>query len=265
MNKIIHALILCGGENKGTLLSETQVLCKALLPMAGKPMASHVFDALVKSNISPVIAVSGPPEIRSAINSAESKTLFFLESKNSMFENAMEGVKAVGTCDFVFIITADIPLVTAEMIQSFAVQCENTEQESDVYWPIVEKQYVIKKFPDAKRTYMKLKEGTFTGGNFALVKPAFFSANEDLFAQAIAFRKSPLRLMKLLGFLFVLKFFLGLLSISSIEKRISEILPGWKVKGMPVPHPEIGMDVDKIEDYKTISQVLEKSRITNCS
>lgn len=262
MNKTIHALLLCGGENKGSLLTETGAKYKALLPISGKPMAAYALDALLKSGIASAVAVSGPPEIQSMLGDfPENQTILFLESKNSMFENAMEGVKAIGECDFMLIITADVPLVTAEMMRSFITSCENFHGEYDVYWPIIEKQHVTEKFPDAKRTYMKLIEGTFTGGNFALAKPAFFSANEALFTQAIALRKSPLGLLKLLGIFFVIKFLLGRLSIPAVEKRISQILPGWRAKGVPVPYPEIGMDVDKIEDYRTISRFLEKGKL----
>lgn len=261
MNKTVKTLLLCGGENKGTLFSETSVKYKALLPLAGKSMAAYALDAILKSNISETIAVSGSPDIKNALETAAggTKTILFLEAKNSMFENTIDGIKALGDCDFVFVMTGDAPLVTGEMIQWFLKECGVISQEADVYWPIIEKRHVLDKFPDAKRTTMKLKEGIFTGGNFALAKPAFFSANEPLFTQAIALRKSPLGLLKLLGLFFVIKFFLGLLSISDIEKRIGEILPGWKAKGVPAPYPEIGMDVDKIEDYRSVSKYVERN------
>lgn len=259
-NSAISSLILCGGESKGALFAETNIRIKALLPLRGKPMMQWVLDALCKSRAGGRILVMGPADVKSALDSApaEGKTVLFLEGKSSMFHNALAGAQALNDADYIFITTCDIPLVTVEMLNEFIAQCEKFPEDADVYWPMIEKNYVTAKFPDAKRTYMKLKEGTFTGGNFALARPAFFSANETLFTQAVAYRKSPLRLLKLLGFAFVLKFLLGWLCIADVETRLSQLLPGCKVKGVPVPHPEIGMDVDKIEDYKTIKNFMEK-------
>lgn len=256
----VSSLVLCGGENKEALFAETQIRYKAILPVAGKPMMQWIIEALCKSRAGERILVMGPPETKPVLDAADSggKTFMFLESGDSMFKNALEGARALHDSDFIFITTCDIPLATGDMINAFLAECEGSPESTDVFWPIIEKNHVTLKFHDAKRTYMKLKEGTFTGGNFALARPDFFSANDALFTQAVAYRKSPLRLLKLLGFLFVARFLLGMLSISDVETRLSQILPGWKAKGVPMPYPEIGMDVDKIEDYKTIKNFMEK-------
>ena len=61
------------------------------------------------------------------------------------------------------------------------------------------------------------------------------------------------------GFGFVLKFLLHRLTLSDIELRASELL-GFSGKAVVSHYPEIGMDVDKEEDWQLLEKYFKNSK-----
>ncbi|MFH1539902.1 MAG: 4-diphosphocytidyl-2C-methyl-D-erythritol kinase, partial [bacterium] len=147
----------------------------------------------------------------------------------------------------------DIPLATAKMVEDFINACRETE--ADVYYSMVERSLNEKKYPGMKRTYIKLREGTYTGGNVVLLNPEVLRKQWGTIEQAMALRKSPLKLLGMMGFVFILKFLFKKLSRDEIEKKAGSIL-GFRVKAVEVADPEIGIDVDKESDYLLVKEKL---------
>ncbi|HBG17165.1 MAG TPA: hypothetical protein DDW93_10325 [Firmicutes bacterium] len=79
---------------------------------------------------------------------------------------------------------------------------------------------------------------------------------KDRLQQAIALRKHPLKLCRLLGIKFLFKLMTGSLRVTEIESRVEEIV---KVKGAGVISlfPEIGVDVDKPSDLELVRAILK--------
>ena len=73
--------------------------------------------------------------------------------------------------------------------------------------------------------------------------------------RVLTLRKKPWKLAQLLGFSFMLKFFMQRLSLAELEKRVSQLLG---VKGVAIisPYPEIGTDVDKPSDFELAERVI---------
>ena len=108
---------------------------------------------------------------------------------------------------------------------------------------------LTREIPSVKRTYFHLAEGVFTGGNMVIIRPQILEGNTGLLEKAIAWRKKPWKLSRLLGMKFILKFVIGHLSITEIENKVA-MLTGCKGHFMITNHPEIGFDVDKPSDLK---------------
>jgi hypothetical protein len=51
---------------------------------------------------------------------------------------------------------------------------------------------------------------------------------------------------------------LGRLSIPEAEKRVEEILKGYKMVAIICKNPEVGFDVDKVLDLKIVRKYLEE-------
>lgn len=250
----IGIVILAGGSIPEDMAGLTQVVNKALIKLNNKEVITFIVDALKNSqyiNLSNSVLV-GDENIFSFL-----KPLKVIPSKDNILENVLEGINYLNTLSRILIITADVPLVTGAMIDEFIRECQKST--AHFYYPIIPESEILKKFPDAKRTYAKIKEGKFTGGNFVLVDPIIFKSNADLFKEVINNRKSPFKLVKQLGILFLIKLIMGRLSIPDVENRIKKILNGLIFKAILFNYAEVGMDIDKKEDLVSIENYLGKN------
>jgi hypothetical protein len=107
-----------------------------------------------------------------------------------------------------------------------------------------------------RRTYARLKEGSFTGGNLMRLDPELFFQAEPLVKRLIALRKRPLALARLVGLDVLFKLLVGRLSVAELEARAERLL-GVPVKAVVAAYPEIGVDADKPEDLPFFERELE--------
>jgi GTP:adenosylcobinamide-phosphate guanylyltransferase len=241
----VDVLILAGGLNKGSLREYSAVKHEAMIKIGDIPMVEYVIKAANKAELTDKVAVIGPrKQIKEQV---DQKIDLIVDAGESMIENVHKGIKKLKTQNHVLVITCDIPLIREEVIDEFINSCE--DKEADIYYPIISKQKNTAKFPDVKRTYVRLAEGTFTGGNMAVIKPEILSNALDWFEKVIIWRKKPWKLSQLLGIKFIFKFILGNLSLQEIEDRITEVI-GYKGLGLIIDHPEVGFDIDKPSDLE---------------
>ena len=88
-----------------------------------------------------------------------------------------------------------------------------------------------------------------------LVSPTVLANSQSLMERVVSLRKKPWKLARLLGLTFVFKFFMQQLSLSELERRVSQLLG---VRGVAIisPYPEIGTDVDKPSDLELAERVI---------
>lgn len=241
------AIILAGGENSKELSKHTPQSYEALIEIAGKPMVTFVARALAASGQVDRIFVLGPvPELTCCEFPPRTH---LLASGATIIETIRLGMRALDHERHVLVATADIPLLTAEAVNDFLAQCGQID--ADLFYPIVPKDANERHYPGNKRTYVRLREGVYTGGNLFLVKPAIVEQCAQVAEKFIAERKNPLVLCSMLGWSFVIRFLLGILALSDVEQRVSSILG---VRGAVVrsPYPELGIDVDKPSDLEMV-------------
>lgn len=247
---MIDALVLAGSMNDGPLRECSTVQYEALIPIGQRPMVDYVVDALLESKAIRRVVVVGPLELQPLL---EPKGVQVILPRNTMMENLAAGFEQMSGAKRILVVTSDIPLITPESIDRFIELC--AEGQADLYFPVVKKEAVEEKFPRVKRTYVKLKEGTFTGGNIFLVNPQVLPECYDLGQQFIDLRKSPLGLCKLLGPGFLIKFISCKLTVAEAEKKVSALL-GIKGQAVICGIPEVGVDVDKPSDLSLVIKTL---------
>ncbi|MDD4600071.1 2-phospho-L-lactate guanylyltransferase [bioreactor metagenome] len=241
------AIILAGGENSKDLSKFSPQPYEAMIEIAGKPMVSFVAQALSASQHVDKIYVVGP--VKELERCEFPGGVVIVEGGSTIIDTIRRGMEALGHERKVLVVTADIPLLTPEAVNDFLMQCDKVE--ADLYYPIVRREVNNKCYPGNKRTYVRLKEGTYTGGNIFLVNPAIVPQCMALAARIIGNRKNPFKLVCILGWKFVLRFVLGILSLGRVEKRVSELLG---ITGAVVhsQYPELGIDVDKPSDLELV-------------
>ena len=161
---MVEAIVLAGSLNDKGLREVSGEAYEALVTVGGKPMIEYVLAALENSpSISRIILV-GPRELEKI---PVSKPITRVENTITMMENLRLGLKHVGKEDYVLLASSDIPLLTAEAVEDFLAR--SRKREGDLFYSVVEKGVNEKYFPGMQRTYVKLRDGTFTGAIFLLL------------------------------------------------------------------------------------------------
>ena len=155
--------------------------------------------------------------------------------------------------NYLLIGCVDTPLLSTDAVMDFIKQCRPLD--CDFYYPIVEKEASERAFPGEKRTFISLKEGTFTGGNLFMVNPAYIEPLAPIVEKFLEYRKNPIKMVSLLGAGFVFSYLMKQLSISQLEERVSNLLR-IKVRAVISSYPEIGFDVDKPSDLALVRKKL---------
>ncbi len=253
---LTDAVLLAGRHNRGPLLGVSNAPWEALVPIGGRPMAAWVVDAALACSGIGRLAVVGPAELRLAIADRASERLVMVAPEGSMFDNLRRGVAALGDPEeLILILTSDIPLVRPGMLEVFLDRALARKPRADFYYPVVPKEAVELRFGKSHRTYVRLREGVFTGGNVALVRPGVLDRMAHEVETFMALRKSPLKLARRLGWPFLLRFLIGRPTISQVEAHFSALF-GVRGQAVIVTDAEIGVDVDKPEDVALCEAVL---------
>lgn len=249
----VAALILAGAPNDGPLKEAGQARYEALIEIGGRPMVEYVLDVLREApTVGPVAIVGPPADIRAAVTL---KDELLVEPGGGLLDNLERGARALrsaGHTGHLLVVTSDIPLVTVEALEAFLARCRERREgasgaDFDAYYPMVRREASEARFPGVRRTYVGLRDGQFTGGNFALLNPDMVIERRHLFDQVVALRKDPVGMARLLGFGFIVNFLLRRLSAGDIERIVREKL-GIHGAVIDVPHAEVGFDVDKPSD-----------------
>lgn len=251
---MVNAVILAGSD-----LSKagTEYEYKALIRLNDRYMIEYVLDAVTQaSNINRVIVI-GPKELllsRLLPNEKYSK-VEFIDQDSSIMKNAKKAIEYLNENLKVMFLTCDIPFITSEAVDEFIQQ--SMQSGADICYPIVEKKVNDSKYPEMKRTYGTVKEGTFTGGNVVLINPAIFDKCYKVAEKLVEKRKNPIAMAKIIGPTILLLFLTKKLSIKRVEKRVSKVFK-IKAKAIISTYPEIGQDVDKESDLKAANQYFDK-------
>lgn len=239
----IPAVVLAGAPAEPEIKAKYGIDNRAELPIGGKAMIQHVLDALRGSPSVGGITVVG--EV--ACEGAER----IIPSAGSLVDNLIAGVQACGKDGGkVLMVTSDIPMLSSEALEDFIGKCGETE--ADFHYAIISKATNDARFPGMERTYVKLAEGTYTGGNVMMMNSRVILENAGLITDLMAARKKPLKLAGIIGMRFLVRAVLaqivwpGALKVSFAEQTVGRIVHA-RLKAVPTSYAEIGADVDKLE------------------
>lgn len=248
----VDAVILAGASAEAGLIVPDEYPSRAMVQMAGKTMLQWIVDALRGASIvNKVIAVGKV--------TAQGIDLV-LEPSDTFLGNVLRGIEACEG-DYALVASSDIPLINSNMVDDFLSKA--LKSGADMCYPIIPKSLCEAKYPMLKRTYLKTREGVFTGGNMLLLSREFCHRNECKIAQAYAMRKKPLLLASRIGFgvlvrtLLAQTGFRSLLSIPMLEQSVGRMLGG-RVAAIISEYPEIGEDADRADEIEFFSAILQE-------
>jgi GTP:adenosylcobinamide-phosphate guanylyltransferase len=253
-NSSVNAVILAGGKNSAEMEKATGVKNRALTRIAGKTMLEYVAEALHDANsVRRIVVVGDVPE---------STRYEQVERNGTLLENLLAGLDAAADgAGSVLVATSDIPFLTDKSVDDFVRRA--LQRDADLCYPIVSMDDYNKRFPQMKRTTLRLREGTFTGGNIMLLNPGFVREQRALVERAYAARKNVFAIGGMLGPVLLARIVLsqaiygGLLNIPTLERAVGKLLGGQcRAAAVITSYAEIGTDVDKVDDVRVAEEIL---------
>jgi len=251
----VNAVVLAGGKNGPEMRAATGVENRALTPLGDTTMLGCVVAALSAAPPVGRVFVVGPVPLSGDYAS--------VTGGETMLDNLMAGLAAAQADGggMVLVSTSDIPFLTPASVEDFVRQA--SASGADLCFSYVPVELCYAKYPQMKRTAIKVREGRLTLGNLFLINPRFLIAHQTTITQAYAARKSPFKVGRLLGWRLLARF-LGaqalspaLLPVSRLEAGVGRLIGGGcRVSAIRSEFPEIGTDVDKPEDVAAARELL---------
>ncbi len=233
---------------------------KCLADIGGTPMLVRVIDALVASGKVESILVStddsallrNEPALEALVASGAVRLVPSGRNAPQSVSRELAG-KTDESVFPVLVTTGDHALLSPAMVRHF---CAETEANAaDLTVGLARAETVRSRFPEAQRTYLRFRGGTYSGCNLfalraraALRVVAFWSHTEK-------HRKSPYRLFRAFGPVPFALSALGLLTLDQAMQIASRRL-GARVAPVLMPQAEAAIDVDKPADLALVRRIV---------
>lgn len=252
MNKVT-AVVLAGSRPGGDPFAQgygTEL--KALIPVAGVPMVQRPVRALLDSDRVETIHVLAqqPERIREVLPSDPRVSV---EQSGETIASTVEAFCFDPSMRWpVFVTTSDHALLTPGMIEEFLGKAEG----ADVAIGVVSRDVMLKRFPQAHRTWLKFRGGAYSGANLFLLGGPEVRTALELWRSNEQNRKKSWRMLISLG---LIGFLGAALRIRTLQQTLDGV--GRKldlnIRAVEMSDPLAAIDVDKPADHELVTAILE--------
>lgn len=246
------AIVLAGSRRGRDLFAEQFGNdIKALIAVGGEPMVRRPVRALLASrNVSEVVVLSQAPDRIAAVIPG-SWRVAMRQSRGTIAETMLEICQDPATTWPLLVTTADHALLDTAIVDEF---CEGAAG-ADLAVGVVEKDVLMRRFPNSERTWLKFRGGAYTGANLFALRSAKVTPAIELWRSVEQDRKKGWRVIASVGPLVLLGALLRLLSIDNVLARLGRKL-GLTIKAVRLSNPVAGVDVDKPVDHTLVEDIL---------
>jgi len=254
----MNALVLAGGTLAADdpLYSQSTDGWRCLLDIHGRPMVQWVLDALNGADSVHEIFIIGLPQTQKL---QSNKPLHFLNESGGLFENIRFGVMAAtennSASTKVLLASGDLPAIQPEMVEWLTEQVSQ-DPEAMLYYNVITRETMNDRFPNANRTFVRLKGLTVCGGDMNVADRELFAKDNSLWEKLAKARKNPFKQVSLLGIDSLILVALRMVTLEEAVRRVSKKL-GVEGRALVTPYAEIGMDADKPYQLEILRKALE--------
>jgi GTP:adenosylcobinamide-phosphate guanylyltransferase len=251
-------VIVLAGQRPGTdpLAAAFGEKAKALVRIAGRAMLDRVLETVLSTPAVARVVVLGQSSARLRRGAAhrDDPRVTWAEASSGISASLRTVVGSAIAPWPVLVTTADHPLLTREMVESFLT----AGGDEDVAVAMVESATILASYPETKRTWLRFRDGAWSGANlFTLRGPAAVRAL-DLWSEVEQNRKRPLRLFWRFGPLFTLRALTRSIGLGDALTRVGRRF-GVKARLIPLDYAEAAIDVDKPGDHALAERILQAS------
>jgi GTP:adenosylcobinamide-phosphate guanylyltransferase len=250
----VTALVLAGQRGGGgpdPMAAAAGVSHKALLPVAGVPMLLRVVSALRASPAlgRVVVSIEAPEETLSGLGGLDGALL-----RAAAASPARSAAAALGEFGAPLLVTtADHALLTPAMVEHFLAA---VPERAAAAAALARRETVLAAYPDTRRTWLRFRDGAFSGCNLFLLADAEAGARAvGLWRRVEAERKRPLAMARLLGPVTLLRFALGRLTLPGALEALGRRC-GAHLAAVEMPFADAAVDVDRPGDLALVEAAL---------
>ena len=257
--KPFAAIVMAADREQGDPVAKAAATsCKALVPVSGREMLLRVLDALAEAAETGERFLAGPavtsvkqnPELSDLVDSGQVKWFPPQATPSTSAFNVLESLPHDTPA---LVTTADHALLTAEMVDHFCSEARNSG--CDVVAAVARHELIAQAVPGTRRTVTRLRDGGYCGCNlFAFLTPQSRKA-ADFWRKVEKERKKPLRIIRIMGWLTVVRYLLGRLTLDQALGQLSRRM-GLRAGVVRMPFAEAAIDVDKREDLLLVESIL---------
>jgi len=155
----------------------------------------------------------------------------------------------------VLLCSSDVPTLETPAVDWVIENAMQTDE--DVYYNVITRQVMEKRFPGSKRSYIRLKDMEVCGGDVNIARTSKVVSERGIWDQLVASRKNALKQAALLGFDTLL---LVLLHAITLEGAIKKVTRRLNITGraLECPYAEVGMDVDKPHQLEIVRADIQR-------
>jgi GTP:adenosylcobinamide-phosphate guanylyltransferase len=254
----MDAIVTAGGtpQPEDLLYPFTQGEPKALLDICGKPMIQWVLDALSSAEMVDRVVVNGLPETSGIICS---KVAAFIPDQGEMLDNIRAGARKIlelnPAARHVLIVSSDIPAITAESVDWVVKTVMQTDD--DVYYNVITRQAMESRYPDSRRSYVRLQDIEACGGDMNAARVSILTESHSFWDQIVASRKNAFKQAALIGYDTLVLLLLRKLTMDKAVQRVARRL-NMTGRAIVCPYAEVGMDIDKPNQLEILRADLAK-------
>ena len=256
------AVVLAADRGPGDEVAQaTGAPCKSLAPVGGIPMVMRVLDALDGARDISGCILCGPPQ--SVVDRHQllgrlisSGKIQWMQNQATPSTSTINVLNSLPDDNAVLVTTADHALLNEEIVDHFCAEARTSGV--DIVVGLTRYDDVIAAYPGMRRTAMRLSDTRYCSCNlFAFLTPRARKMAE-LWRQVESQRKKPWRIINLLGWMAVLRYAAGKLSLNQARRIISRRL-GFDAAAVVLPFPEAAVDVDTVADLRFVEDILNRN------
>jgi GTP:adenosylcobinamide-phosphate guanylyltransferase len=222
---------------------------KALVPVNGVPMLARVIGTLRDSGaVERILVVANAchelktdPAVQEA---AAGGDVEFLEGAQSPATSILKILEPYSGLFPVLIATADNPLLRPEVVADFVAR--SGEVDCDATLGVAAMTAVKKHFPDASRTFIRLRGEGYSGCNLFCLKHERALAAVQFWTELEKDRKKALRFVAAFGLGTMFRVLFRSIGLEAAVARASRVI-GIDARPLVLDAAEAAMDVDKPE------------------
>ena len=229
---------------------------KAVVPIAGEPMLGRVLRTMLEApSIGQVIVLAQAPEalLSGPLAWAAAHQRIVPLVGGGGIARSIEHVAGGPQAPWpVLVTTADHPLLSAEMVEDFIARAG----DDDIAIGAVERATVVAQYPEVRRTWLKFRDGAYSGANLFALRGARTAAALRLWAKAEHDRKSALHLFMHFGPWLAIRAITRTIGFASAVRSAGRNL-GVSARLVELPWADAAIDVDKPSDHSLAEAILQ--------